>query len=134
LRFKLLILLICAIAWGWIIYNFKTANTFKQANINVCLFKLVTKYPCPACGTSRSVIHFFHGNLAESFLLNPLGIICALLLLGLPFIIAIDYFFSKNFFNQFQLGTEALLRKKTIAIILIGLIILNWIWNIFKHL
>jgi hypothetical protein len=133
LQFKLLILLICAIAWTWIIYNFKSANTIKQANITVCLFKLATKYPCPSCGTTRSAIYFLNGNFKSALLLNPLGIICVFLLFFLPITITVDYFFSKNIFIRLHKKFDVLVSNQKIALILIGLFILNWIWNILKH-
>jgi hypothetical protein len=134
LKFKLLILLICAIAWAWIVYNFKSANTIKQANFTVCLFKLATNYPCPSCGTTRSAIYFLHGNFLKALLLNPLGILGVFLLFFLPAVISIDYFFSKNILLKLQTKFDAMLSKRVIVLILIGLLILNWIWNILKHL
>lgn len=41
----------------------------------MCLFKRVTGWPCPSCGSTQAVVHLWHGHFWESILSNPLGII-----------------------------------------------------------
>ena len=40
---------------------------------SVCVFHLLTRRPCPACGLTRSFVCFAHGHVAESFSYHPLG-------------------------------------------------------------
>jgi len=37
-----------------------------------CVFKGLTGVPCPTCGSTRSIVHLSHGDLAASLLMNPL--------------------------------------------------------------
>lgn len=49
----------------------------------VCLFKLVTGFPCLSCGTTRALGQLAHGDLAGALAMNPLFTSGALLLLAL---------------------------------------------------
>lgn len=37
-----------------------------------CVFKTVTGYPCPTCGTTRSILHLLQWDIVSAFLYNPL--------------------------------------------------------------
>ncbi len=37
-----------------------------------CTFKLLTGFPCPTCGSTRSLVHLAHGRLFSAITLNPL--------------------------------------------------------------
>ena len=47
-----------------------------------CLFRLMTDFNCPGCGTTRARHEIMHGHFQSAFMLNPL------LLLSLPFLLA----------------------------------------------
>lgn len=111
------------------IYYSTSADTF-----SVCLIKNVTGYPCPSCGTTRSVVLLSRGEIISSVLQNPFGIIVSLCMVVLPFWIALDILKKKSTFYQFYLKTETIIRKPKVALVLILLVILNWIWNLYKHL
>jgi hypothetical protein len=38
-----------------------------------CAFKGFTGFPCPACGSTRSIIHLAHGDFLSSLAMNPLA-------------------------------------------------------------
>lgn len=46
-----------------------------------CLFRVLTGFTCPGCGTTRALHQLLHGNLLAAFQLNPL------LILSLPFLL-----------------------------------------------
>jgi Protein of unknown function (DUF2752) len=37
-----------------------------------CVFKELTGIPCPACGSTRAVMHFAHFDVPHAFIMNPL--------------------------------------------------------------
>lgn len=39
----------------------------------LCLIHWLTGFSCPGCGLTRSFVHFFHGNIKQSFLSHILG-------------------------------------------------------------
>lgn len=99
-----------------------------------CLFKNTTGIACPSCGSTRSVLVLSQGQLTDALLLNPLGIIIALIMLIVPFWLLYDIVLKKNtLYTNFK-KTEAVLRNKWVAGILIILLLINWAWNIQKGL
>lgn len=40
----------------------------------LCLFKLMTGYPCAGCGMTRAVVAAAHGHFLEAFKWHPLGL------------------------------------------------------------
>jgi hypothetical protein len=46
-----------------------------------CMFRTLTGFTCPGCGTTRALHQMVHGHLFAAFMLNPL------LLIALPFLL-----------------------------------------------
>jgi len=40
----------------------------------ICIFKLITGYPCPVCGTTRAIAALSEGKFHDSISFNPLAI------------------------------------------------------------
>jgi hypothetical protein len=51
-----------------------------------------------------------------------------------PFWVLIDFILKKESFFRTYKKAETIIRKPWLASILILLVLLNWIWNIYKHL
>jgi hypothetical protein len=115
-------------------YLFYSLHHSINSKISFCVFKNVTGYPCPSCGTTRAVQEFIKGNLMNSFYMNPFGIIVAIFMAIIPLWIVLDLIFKKETFYSSYKKIETIIRIRWIAIILIVLVILNWIWNIKKNL
>jgi hypothetical protein len=133
-KLYILILIACFLGYSWLLFLSSTPVKNSDLNLTVCIFKRVTSLPCPSCGTTRAVSYLFNGEIAKSLFLNPFGIIVAVIMIVSPGWIIWDAITKKQSFYNFYIKTEKLLRKKEIAIPLIVLVILNWIWNINKHL
>ena len=51
-----------------------------------CLFKAITGYKCPGCGTQRAIYHLLHFDVVNAFFKNPmLVLVLPYLVLGLMF-------------------------------------------------
>lgn len=37
-----------------------------------CAFKALTGFPCPTCGSTRSIVHLAHAQFFSAFTMNPL--------------------------------------------------------------
>jgi len=131
-RNKLYSLLLIACFAGFI-YLFY-AISMKSETVRVCIIKNVTGYPCPSCGTTRAVLLLSQGKIIESLLLNPFGILVAVIMIVCPIWILTDLILKKETFYIGYKKTEATIRKPWLAIVLILLVLLNWIWNIYKNL
>jgi hypothetical protein len=130
---KLYLIIIIACFSGYL-YLFYTTQYSENGQISVCMIKNATGYPCPSCGTTRAVQALFKGDLIRSLMLNPFGIIGSLGLLILPFWIGIDLATKRKSFYMAYIKMETVLKQKKVAIPLIILVVLNWIWNIYKEL
>lgn len=129
-----LVLLACVGGYVWLFYNFFIVRKIVDNDFGICIFKEVTNIPCPSCGTTRSIVSLLHGDFVNTLFWNPLGIIVLLIMIISPIWIIFDLIIKQNTFHKFYRHFETVLRQKKYAIPLIGLIISNWIWNIYKGL
>ena len=116
------------------IYLFFNSFYSKHIHFSMCIFKNVTGIPCPSCGTTRAIQLILHGNIIESLYMNPFGIIVISLMIIAPFWILYDVISKKDTFLLSYKKAEEIIRTKWITIVLISLVLLNWIWNIYKRL
>lgn len=134
-RSRLYVLLSTACAAGYIwLYLIFHRSILAGREPGVCLVKRVTGVPCPSCGSTRSVLSILNGDLFEALYWNPFGILITLILLITPFWLAFDVISRNDSLYRFYNRTELFVTKKWVAIPAILLILLNWIWNIFKGL
>lgn len=116
----------------WLFYHFKEVNSYNSNPI--CPIKLTSGYPCPSCGSTRSILAIFQGNFIEALYLNPLGYVGITLLFITSILWIIDVIKKSDTLLRFYFYSENILKQKLITIPLIILILINWIWNITKEL
>ena len=133
-KLYLFIFLACFVGYGWLYFSLQHQQQIQNNEFSVCLVKNATNIPCPSCGTTRAVMEISKGEISQSILLNPFGIIVALIMLVCPIWIAYDFLSKKDSFYQFYNKSEEILRRKKVYIPLLILVLLNWIWNINKNL
>lgn len=83
-----------------------------------CLFKALTGWSCPGCGSQRALMHLLRGHLADALAVNlllPFGIVYLLLLLS-------AYLFPAN--NTLSRLNTRITSPAALAVILI--IIVGW--------
>jgi hypothetical protein len=78
-------------------------------------------------------LSILHGEFWNALLLNPLGYVVLSIMLLIPIGLAFDFFSGRNGLIDAYKKTEESIRRKPIALLLITIIIVNWIWNIFKY-
>ncbi|MEK8179183.1 DUF2752 domain-containing protein [Flavobacterium buctense] len=132
-RNKLYSLLLIACLAGFI-YLFYSIQKEQQETVGVCIIKNVTGYACPSCGTTRAVLLLFEGKITDSLLLNPFGILVAIIMTVFPLWVLTDIVLKKETFFKAYKKAESMIRKPWFAIVLILLVLLNWIWNLYKNL
>lgn len=99
-----------------------------QPHFTICIFKLITGIPCPACGTTRGLKYLFHGMPAESLYMNPMAVLAAAYMALSAVWIVYDLIAGKS--SYLDLHSRNLSRRTWIVIIVLCGI--NWIWNIIK--
>ena len=100
----------------------------------MCLIKHITNIPCPSCGSTRSIVSLTNGNFIEALLINPMGLIVAVIMSLAPLWILIDIATRRKILFEFYRKIETYLKRPQYSIPLILLVIINWIWNITKGL
>lgn len=134
-RNKLYSILFIACLAGYIwLYLSITKNFTENKSVEVCLIKHVTNIPCPSCGSTRSVISLTKGDFVGALNINPIGYLVAIIMLITPMWILADTLRNTKTFFDFYQKLETYLKRPMIAIPLILLVIINWIWNITKGL
>jgi hypothetical protein len=132
-RNKLYSLLLIACLAGFI-YLFYTFHKSENDMFRVCIIKNATGFPCPSCGTTRAFALLLKGQLIESVLVNPFGILVAIIMTIFPIWVLMDVVLKNETFLKVYKKSEVIIRKPWLAIVLLFLVLLNWIWNIYKHL
>ena len=131
-RLYRLILLLSLAGYLWIGWCTASAPLHGSAPA-VCLFREVTHLPCPACGTTRSLILLMNGAFRKSFVMNPFGAPLAAGLVIIPLWIISDILRKRESFLRWYASAECFLaERRWISIPLIALVVINWVWNITK--
>lgn len=127
----IIVLLAC---FSGYLYLILTNNYSENGQISVCMIKNATGYACPSCGTTRAVQLLFNRDLKGSLAFNPFGFMVSFAMLVLPFWVVFDLVTKRQTFYKAYKKTVIFLKQKKVAIPLIILVVLNWIWNIYKEL
>jgi hypothetical protein len=130
-KLYLIVLIACFSGYLYLIF---TNNYSENGQISVCMIKNATGYACPSCGTTRAVQALLKGDLIGSLAFNPFGLIVSFAMLVLPFWVVFDLVSKRQTFYEAYNKMETVLKQKKVAIPLIILVVLNWIWNIYKEL
>ena len=122
----------CFVGYTWLILNHFFIN--HTADTTLCLIKHTTGIPCPACGSTRSMLSLMDFNFTAAMYFNPIGIILAVVLITVPLGLLYDIMFKKDLVLKAYRKMETFFQQKLVAIVGICLIVANWIWNISKGL
>lgn len=102
--------------------------------VGFCMIKEVTDFPCPACGTTRSALSLLDGHWADALYWNPLGYLAVLVLLLLPPLMLYDLLTGRMLVAGLYDRFIAFINHRPVAVVAIALVVVNWLWNIFKGL
>ena len=123
----------CFAGYTWLYFCVSSEQAIYKP-IEVCLVKHFTNIPCPSCGATRSILTLTKGNLTEAFSINPMGFLVVFIMLLAPLWIIVDIAAKKNTLFTFYQKTETYLKRPQLAIPLVIIVFINWIWNITKGL
>lgn len=123
----------CVVGFVWIIFSYNR-NSLMEGDPGVCLFKRLTTIPCPSCGSTRSVLSILKGDFSGAVAWNPIGFLLIFFLLVTPLWVLLDVIRNKSTLFIFFRNGELFLQRKWVASSAILVVVLNWIWNIYKDL
>ena len=122
--------IVCFFGIVWLLLDY-----YASAKITLCPVKLVTGYPCPSCGTTRSISALFNGKIVDAFMINPLGIVSSIIIIVVLLLMLLDLFTKRDYYYRIYRQAEKFLQQnKAFSAMLVILVILNWVWNISKGL
>ena len=78
----------------------QNGNHHLETDQSFCPFKMLTGFPCPGCGITKSLVYFYEGNLLTSLsyhILGPFVIAFALLTIV---VLLTELITEKEFFNK----------------------------------
>lgn len=130
-KLYLILFIACLFGYLWLYFNINK-NILETQSIGACIIKSSTGFPCPSCGSTRSIIAILNGNFYNALYLNPLGYLVGLIMILLPFWILVDLINKKSSLFYFYRKIEIILGKKKYAAFAVLIILCNWIWNIIK--
>lgn len=102
--------------------TFFNTNNHLETDQSFCPFKMLTGFPCPGCGITKSLVYFYEGDLEKSLYYHILGpfviVFCVvtILVLSAELITKKEYFnnllYNKKmaYFLGYSLGTYHLIR------------------------
>ena len=123
----------CLLGYLWLGYSAWSEKSNRLPGINSCFIKMVTGIPCPSCGTTRAVRLMFQGDWKAALLMNPMGVFVAIALIVIPFWLVFDGITGKQTLFRCYKKAEENIRLKWFGLVLFFLIVVNWIWNIYKE-
>lgn len=132
-KFYILLVLLLLSAYGYLAYQYLVPE-HPNHKMGVCMVKQVSGYPCPSCGSTRSLMLISQGKLEQALFTNPLGFLHFAALTLLPLALMFDFIRKDTQVYQGFLKLELWIRKPLIAWPLTLLILANWLWNLNKGL
>jgi hypothetical protein len=97
---------------------------------SLCPFKLLTGFPCPSCGITKSIVYFYQGDILKSISYHILGPAVVFFCVLTIVLLLVELKTKKEFFNQY------LYNKKTaygLAIFIGVYHIIRLIYFIYEH-
>ena len=93
-----------------------------------CPFRVVTGIPCPSCGSTRSLVHLAHGDIAGSLILNQLFSLAMITALFLFFACSVRLPFNRSRITLTHTRREGTVLRAGMA----GIFLANWSYLIFS--
>ncbi|RZJ82514.1 MAG: DUF2752 domain-containing protein, partial [Chryseobacterium sp.] len=73
--------------------HLETAQSF-------CPFKMLTGFPCPGCGITKSIVFLYDGDLSRSLYYHIFGVPVVMFSLALLLLLPIELASGKEYFNS----------------------------------
>ncbi len=99
----------------FLIYYNNSGNLEKEQSF--CPFKMVTGFPCPGCGITKSIVFFYEGNIYKSLYYHLFGPIVVLVCVFLLIKFILEFFKGTDFF------TISYQNKKNMAYIIAAILV-----------
>jgi hypothetical protein len=77
-----------------------TSHEHIETEQSLCPFKMVSGFPCPGCGITKSIIFFYEGDLYKSLSYHILGPLVPLASLAAIVVLSAELMTKKTYFSS----------------------------------
>ena len=78
---------------------FFNGDNHLETDQSLCPFKMVTGFPCPGCGITKSLVYFYQGDLYKSLNYHLLGPFVIAISLAAIIVLSFELITKRDFFN-----------------------------------
>lgn len=76
-------------------------NNHLESDQSFCPFKMLTGFPCPGCGITKSLVYFYEGNWYKSIYYHIFGPLVVLFCLATIIVLTTEIITKKEYFNRY---------------------------------
>lgn len=74
-------------------------NGHLESDQSFCPFKMLTGFPCPGCGITKSLVYFYQGDIYKSLGYHVLGPFVILFCIVTLLVLTLELITQKEYFN-----------------------------------
>lgn len=75
-------------------------NTHLETDQSLCPLKMISGFPCPGCGITKSLVYFYEGDLQKSLYYHILGPFVIAFCIVTIVVLSIELITKKEYFNN----------------------------------
>ena len=72
-----------------------------ETDQSLCPLKMLSGFPCPGCGITKSLVYFYEGDLQKSFYYHVLGPLVIVFCIATILVLSVELITKKEYFNNF---------------------------------
>lgn len=75
-------------------------NNHLETDQSLCPLKMLTGFPCPGCGITKSLVYFYEGDLQKSLYYNIFGPLVIAFCIAIIAVLTTELITKKEYFNN----------------------------------
>lgn len=84
--------------------GFQNHNHSLDNKQSLCPLKMVSGFPCPSCGITKSIVYFYEGNMLKSIEYHVLGPLVVIFAIGLIMLFLVEIKTKQVYFRTWFLN------------------------------
>lgn len=85
---------------------FFNENNQLETDQSLCPFKMLTGFPCPGCGITKSIVYFYEGDLLKSLSYHILGPFVVVFCVATILVLTTELITKKNYFQSILFNSK----------------------------
>lgn len=109
--------------------SLKNTNSHLDTDQSLCPLKMLTGFPCPSCGITKSMVYFYQGNFSKSIHFHLLGPFAILFCLFMIILLTIELKNKKDYFQKYFYNKKVAYFLATFLILYHSFRLINFVHN-----